>query len=239
MSPLAYLLIRLFILDDVKGTSVSVNKLKRTIFNPMFSCLETIRHYCVLFLENSVSFNYKNDLKLFAFLLPMEYVFEDFLFGFIDKEIDLIGVKAQLGSKYLTKENKFKLRPDLILELEDRKIIADTKYKIVYSDDKDPKNGISQTDLYQMLAYAVRFNIIEIILYYPNTLIQDQEHKMEMIIEDSIANDEEIKVKAWQIPIINRQMFLPDYNYENKIKDNFKSLKSELIQSINYSIVKY
>jgi len=27
-------------------------------------------------LKNSVSFNYKNDLKLFAFLLPMEYVFE-------------------------------------------------------------------------------------------------------------------------------------------------------------------
>lgn len=51
----------------------------RISFNPMFGEFETVRVYCQLFLTNCISFDYKNDLKLFAFLLPMEYVFEDFI----------------------------------------------------------------------------------------------------------------------------------------------------------------
>src|SRR5690606_38243691 len=140
----------------------------RMSFNPMFSSFETIRDYCVLFLENSVSFNYKSSLKLFAFLLPMEYVFEDFIFGFIDKEIDLVKAKGQIRNTHLDEAKDFALKPDLHLEIGGRRIIADTKYKIVYSDEKDPKKGISQNDLYQMIAYAIRFNTTEIVLYYPN-----------------------------------------------------------------------
>ena len=162
----------LFILDEVSDINISSDNMKRMKFNPMFSGCETIRDYCVLFLDNSISFNYKNSLKVFAFLLPMEYVFEDFIFGFIDKEIDSIKAKAQIGFKYLDTKNNFALKPDLYLELENKHVIADTKYKIVYSDDKDPKKGISQNDLYQMLAYAVRFKINEIVLYYPNTITQ-------------------------------------------------------------------
>ena len=92
----------------------------------------------------------------------MEYVFEAFTFGFIDKEIEQVNAAAQASSKYLDVEEAFSLRPDLVLEVDSKKIIADTKYKIIYSDNKDPKNGSSQSDSYQMLAYAVRFNIDEI-----------------------------------------------------------------------------
>tara|TARA_R110001592_G_scaffold92545_1_gene269581 strand:- start:889 stop:1386 length:498 start_codon:yes stop_codon:yes gene_type:complete len=133
----------LFILDEVEDINISSDAMKRMKFNPMFSNFETIRDYCVLFLDNSVSFNYKNDLKLFAFLLPMEYVFEDFIFGFIDEEIDEIKAKSQDGSKYLDEDKSFKLKPDLKLFFNNRSIVADTKYKIVYADEKDPKKGIS------------------------------------------------------------------------------------------------
>ena len=78
----------LFLLDEVSDNAISSDVGRRMQFNPMFTSFETVRDYCVLFLENSISFNYKNDLKLFAFLLPMEYVFEDFIYGFIDKEIE-------------------------------------------------------------------------------------------------------------------------------------------------------
>jgi len=45
--------------------------------------------------------------------------------------------------------NSFNLKPDLWLGTTAKSLIADTKYKIVYSDESDPKKGISQNDLYK------------------------------------------------------------------------------------------
>jgi 5-methylcytosine-specific restriction enzyme subunit McrC len=227
----------LFILDEVEDINISSDAMKRMKFNPMFSNFETIRDYCVLFLDNSVSFNYKNDLKLFAFLLPMEYVFEDFIFGFIDEEIDEIKAKSQDGSKYLDEDKSFKLKPDLKLFFNNRSIVADTKYKIVYADEKDPKKGISQPDLYQMLAYAVRFNVNEIVLYYPNTINVSDPNDSELSIIDELANNEEIHIKSYQLPIINFDLFENDYKNENSLKLDFEKTKKELIKAIKQSLV--
>ena len=73
----------LFILDEVTDQRVTPEQCAKITFNPMFGEFEIVRDYCQLFLSNCVSFDYKNDLKLFAFLLPMEYVFEDFISGFL------------------------------------------------------------------------------------------------------------------------------------------------------------
>ncbi|CAM1346386.1 McrC family protein [Tenacibaculum crassostreae] len=222
----------LFILDEVSDTAISSTQLKRLSFNPMFSNFETVRDYCVLFLENSVSFNYKNDLKLFAFLLPMEYVFEDFIFGFIDKEIEEVNAEYQNSSKYLDVTNNFKLKPDLILKLPLKKIIADTKYKIVYEDETDPKKGISQTDLYQMVSYAIRFNLKEIILFYPNTINNEILNDSAMEVIDELANNETIKIKMAQLPIINFEMFNETYLNQNTLEHDFLVLKDVLVSRI-------
>ena len=85
----------LFLLDEVSNVNVSAEECSKIVFNPMFGEFETVRDYCQLFLSNSVSFNYKNDLKLFAFLLPMDYVFEDFIYGFIDNELDKVSANLK------------------------------------------------------------------------------------------------------------------------------------------------
>lgn len=226
----------LFILDEVKEDNVSADKLKRMSFNPMFSDFETIRDYCVLFLENSVSFNYKNSLKLFAFLLPMEYVFEDFVYGFINKEIKEIQAKSQLGSTHLDQEKNFKLKPDLKLTIGDKSFIADTKYKIVYTDESDPKKGISQTDLYQMLAYAVRFKVQNIVLYYPNTINMLNPNNSELSMVDELAEGTIIKIQSFQLPIINPKLIEPDYIPKKSLELDFLETKEELIRAIKMSI---
>ncbi|WP_067146261.1 McrC family protein [Pseudotamlana agarivorans] len=226
----------IFILDDVKDIRVSADKMKRMSFNPMFSNFETIRDYCVLFLDNSVSFNYKSSMKLFAFLLPMEYVFEDFVFGFIDKEIDEIKAKSQLGNTYLDEETNFKLKPDLYLSFLDKKVIADTKYKIVYSDSTDPKKGISQNDLYQMLAYAVRFGVSEIVLYYPNTLNHENPESSELSMVDSLAENQKIHVRSFQLPIINFDLFKDDYISKTSLILDFEETRVRLIGEIRKSL---
>jgi len=218
----------LFILDEVTDERASAEQCAKITFNPMFGEFETVRDYCQLFLTICVSFDYKNDLKLFAFLLPMEYVFEDFIFGFIDKELKEINAKAQRSDTYLDEGRAFKLKPDLWLKTNEKSLIADTKYKIVYSDESDAKKGISQSDLYQMLAYAMRFDVNEIILFYPNTIKQNQEEETELTIKDTLADGKEILIRAFQLPILNRELLEKKLEINTDLNELFESTKQAL-----------
>lgn len=227
----------LFILDEVSDERATAEQCSKISFNPMFGEFETVRDYCQLFLTNCISFDYKNDLKLFAFLLPMEYVFEDFVFGFIDKELVTVTAKAQKSDTYLDEGKAFNLKPDLHLITKDKSLIADTKYKIVYSDEKDPKKGISQSDLYQMLAYAIRFNVDEIIIFYPNTITKNHEKQTELTIKDALADGKEISIKAFQLPIINRDLLKADIVMNTLLSELFDSTSQKLKEKIEKILV--
>lgn len=222
----------LFLLDPVSDERATAEQCARISFNPMFSEFETVRDYCHLFLTNCISFDYKNDLKLFAFLLPMEYVFEDFIFGFIDRELENLSVQSQRSDTYLDEGKTFKLKPDLWLETKHKSLIVDTKYKIVYSDENDPKKGILQNDLYQMLAYAVRFSVDEIVLFYPNTMKQRQEEMSELTMKDALAGGKEILIRACQLPIIDRDLFEKDLSKVTSLNELFETTRQELIRKI-------
>ena len=222
----------LFILDEVEDIRVTAEDCLNIQFNPMFGFFEIVRDYCYLFLRNSISFDYKNNLKLFAFLMPMEYVFEDFIFGFIDKEIEEIKAKSQVGFKYLDQSQNYKLKPDLHLETDFNKIIADTKYKIVYNDSDDPKKGILESDLYQMLAYAIRLRINEIKLFYPDTIKHNNGLESEIIIRDEFANGLDINIKAYQLPIINKSLFNQEQIGEMELKRMFHNTRLKLIEKL-------
>lgn len=219
----------LFLLDEVSDVTISAEECKRIQFNPMFTDFETVRDYCVLFLENSVSFNYKNDLKLFAFLLPMEYVFEDFIFGFIDKELEEVKAKSQ-KQKYLDELGHFTMKPDLLLEISGKRIIADTKYKMVYDLTNDNKKGISQNDLYQMVSYAIRFKATDVKLLYPNSVKNNTTNLKTIEIKDELANSEMITINAHQVTILDPKLDFTNSNI--KLSECFLNLKDELIAEL-------
>jgi 5-methylcytosine-specific restriction enzyme subunit McrC len=202
----------------------------------MFKDFETVRDYCTLFLQNSISFNYKNELKLFAFLLPMEYVFEDFIFGFIEKELKEVRAVSQGKSIHLDESKTFALKPDLFIQSGDQSFIADTKYKIVYSDESDPKKGISQTDLYQMLAYSVRFNVEHINLYYPDTVMHSQRDSFDITIKNTMADDKETYIHAYQLPIINRDLYDITFGSGQSLQAMFEPLRLQLIERLRETL---
>lgn len=221
----------LFLLDEVSDVAIGADECKRILFNPMFSSFETVRDYCVLFLENSVSFNYKNSLKLFAFLLPMEYVFEDFMFGFIDREID--GIKPIKKEKELDQEFKFKLKPDYVLKTNSTQFIADAKYKMVYNDDKGSKNGISQSDLYQMITYAIRFNTPHIKLFYPKTILcNDKTNHNTIKIEDALAYNKLITIDSYKLSIIDKNITSESLKKHTLLFESFENLKAKLKEEL-------
>ncbi|HAX14546.1 MAG TPA: hypothetical protein DIV44_15130 [Leeuwenhoekiella sp.] len=222
----------LFILDEVSEESITANQCRSIQFNPMFKEFETVRDYCILFLENSVSFNYKSSLQLFAFLLPMEYVFEDFVFGFIQMEIEELNAKAQISNTFLDTNRHFALKPDLLLNYKDQHIVADTKYKIVNLDEQDSKRGISQSDLYQMVSYAIRFESKKIILFYPNSINAIEPCEIKTLqIQDMLAEGQEIEVKAYQIPFIQNLELVAKQD-SNTISKSFDTLRDSLKQNL-------
>lgn len=225
----------LFILDEVSDAPATAEQCQRIEFNPMFEEFNTVRDYCHLFLTNSISLSHNNKLQLFAFLLPMEYVFEDFIFGFIDRELEDISAKAQESSKHLDTQKHFKLKPDLMLSIGERKIIADTKYKVIYHDSSDPKNGLSQADLYQMVAYAVRFKLTEIILFYPDNIKGYNSEVFRLDISDELA-DANIIIQAFQVPIINQAVLAGEVKINITLEEMFKHTRLQLIERIKSTI---
>jgi 5-methylcytosine-specific restriction enzyme subunit McrC len=220
----------LFILDDVTDQRATAEQCSKISFNPLFENFGIVRDYCQLFLSNSISFDYKNDLRLFAFLLPMEYVFEDFIFGFISSELSDIKIKSQRKDTFLDESNIFNIQPDLWIETPTKSIIADTKYKLVYSDENDPKRGISQNDLYQMVSYAVRFNVDLINLFYPNTVLKDQFEVSTLEIKDKLADDKIVRIKAYQLPVINKEILNGESDANVTLSERFLQTKENLVK---------
>jgi 5-methylcytosine-specific restriction enzyme subunit McrC len=121
-----------------------------------------------------------NGTPSFSLLFPMDTLFEAFVgsvfrryaekFGFSRSNVHL---HAEGRRRWLLRDEqgagKFRLKPDVLVERLDGRteLILDTKWKRLLSDDEDPKNGVSQADVYQLYAYAMRYDCDNNILLYP------------------------------------------------------------------------
>lgn len=223
----------LFLLEEVSDIKVTIHDCHKVRLNSLFKENYTILDYCKLFLSNSTVLSYKDELDVFAFLIPMEYVFEDFIYGFIKKELTDIKIKAQQGTTKLTTDGAFQLRPDLVIYLNDKNIIADTKYKKIYPTlSNDKKKGISESDMYQMLAYAVRNKVDEIKLLYPSTVLDsDEEETINFNIIDEFATETRVKIHAHKLPIIadHWQELDTKKNIDDLFIDTTEKLKTKLL----------
>jgi 5-methylcytosine-specific restriction enzyme subunit McrC len=69
----------------------------------------------------------------------------------------------------------FRLKPDIYVSMESKDIILDSKYKTIYSkeeaiENNRIKNGVSVSDIYQMLAYTVKLEVNDCHLIYPEII---------------------------------------------------------------------
>ncbi|EOX9826315.1 restriction endonuclease [Campylobacter jejuni] len=132
-----------------------------------FDYYENLLLWCKIFLKNESFMPYHGKNEAFALLFPMEKIFEDYVAYMLKKVNPTQDIKVQNNGKYLISkndENCFMLKPDLYIE---NKTILDTKWKIPNDSEDDKKQGIEQSDLYQMFAYACKFKIYDIKLVYP------------------------------------------------------------------------
>ena len=126
----------------------------------------------------------------------MEVVFEEFIFGIIETYFKNRKPNAQ-GTGFLTEERVFQIKNDIILH--NPTLVIDTKYKI--REKRDSKKGISQTDMYQMLAYSIRREIDQVLLIYPKKNGEENSKMDIFTIADRFASDRLITIKATDIDI--------------------------------------
>jgi 5-methylcytosine-specific restriction enzyme subunit McrC len=175
--------------DDVHFTSMDCEKV---VVSPLNDKMQTILNYCKMFLSGMTIKTDVNQLEIFAFLIPTEKLFEDFLFGFIRDEFsnekrieNIISQGSGLENKFLAKsfkfnakpKNAFGLKPDIYIQKETGSddLILDSKYKVLYTKDQaeefDRKEtGVGIGDVYQMLAYTVKLDVKTCHLLYPPSM---------------------------------------------------------------------
>ena len=107
-------------------------------------------------------------------LFSMNQLFENFIGKCLKRALEPKGYKVHLQHKShyaiweLNKKSRlFNLQPDVVIETIDDKndIILDTKWKVL--DRSDNRRGVSQSDVYQVLAYGRAYDASRIILLYP------------------------------------------------------------------------
>lgn len=163
-----------FILDEVEDLNCTIHEIDKISLNTFFADYSILLDSCKFILSQQLYSSDTYDLSQWCLLFPMEYIFEDFLAGFLEIRFSKDwNIEYQKSDEYLSNTPKvFNMQHDIFLTSRHgakRKVIIDSKYKLRKGNFKtDPKKGVAQSDLYQMVSYAFKRGCTDIILVYPN-----------------------------------------------------------------------
>lgn len=141
-----------------------------------------------IFLSNQSFTTFSGDSFVQTLLFPMDRVFEYYIGRNLKRLLKPDEWKISLQDRrYYLFENKFALRPDIVLQNNAKKhtVIIDTKWKLL-TNSPTSNYGISQTDMYQMYAYAKKYGTNDIRLLYPITNEFNEHQKISFTSDDGV-----------------------------------------------------
>jgi len=227
-----------FILDEVEDIPCNSYEVENISLNSFFDEYNKVIDSCKLVLNQQLYSSNTYDLSQWCLLFPMEYVFEDFVAGFLEQHFSKDWyVNYQKSDEYLATnvlgKKVFNMQHDIFLisKHSDKKIIVDTKYKLRSRNFKDdPKRDIAQSDLYQMTSYAFRRGCTNVFLLYPN--LSDFLNEPDIFdITSGFNKGDKITVAAIEIP------FWTEDNFDAKTLENklYNTLRTQLDKLENES----
>ena len=160
--------------DKISDVKVDLDMVDNLTFNRSTNRYKYIFKQCrwfILGLNPDVFVGCDSCLTL---LFDMEKLFEAYVANIFRRLAWADGkyMREKGPQKFMVRRNDndeqlFLMKPDMVfLNKENRLIaIADAKWKIL--DDREKKLGISQSDLYQMAGYAMRYRVDRLALIYP------------------------------------------------------------------------
>ena len=204
-------------LDEVSDVPCTPNDCDNIYLSKMHKHYRIIISMSKMFLLNKLS-NYTIDMnESFCFLFPTELLFEGFIGGFIKEVLGNHGGTVRLQEnrmklvekivyKGTTSGTAFTMRHDILVELNEKVFVLDTKYKELSRFENNPEyakdinNEVKQGDLYQVLEYARKRGIDDVYLIYPMYRYEEKEPEFPIAISESPSGD--INVHFIRIPFI-------------------------------------
>lgn len=158
----------LMIFEDVESSTHIDSDFQKCTGGRNMKEYEGILSFCKMFLRGLSYSTYAGKHNTLALLFPMEKLFEGYIAKKLKEKMTDWKVVPQCKGQYLFTEPKmFLLKPDVYLEKDEKVILLDTKWKVLF-DDRRQNFGISQADMYQMYAYYNRYSKVKrVVLVYP------------------------------------------------------------------------
>ena len=187
----------------VKPSVNHQKELSRVTIDRSTTDYKTLMIWSKVFLLNKSFTTFSGDTNARALLFPMEKVFESYVALQLKKKVRGLQCKVNIQDKrycLFDTPERFELRPDIVITKDDgSKVILDTKWKKLI--DRPSYNyGISQADMYQMYAYAKKYNTPDVWLIYPMNE-EMREHQDEI----SFKSNENVNVRIYCISIDNME----------------------------------
>lgn len=185
-----HILVKLGEVSDVQCTPSDCDRVR---LSKMHSNYRIILSMSKMFLLNKTSGLTMDINESFCFLFPTELLFEGFIGGFMQEVVEDCGgrVRLQQSDMHLIEDIQyagqslgaaFTMRHDILVELNGKVFILDTKYKQVArfeGDTETVRKVVSeepkQTDIYQVCEYARKRNVSDVYLLYPMYRYEDAE----------------------------------------------------------------
>lgn len=127
-----------------------------------------------LFLQNRYQTTSLGRAEGTALLFEMDALFEDYIGRLIRRGVQSSGLKVTLqgGGLYCLDDagrGLFRTKPDILIRSSGQVVqVIDTKWKRISARIEDAKQGVSQADVYQMMAYAQLYRAPRVTLLYPH-----------------------------------------------------------------------
>ena len=151
----------LFEFQEIDNIEISEKHFRKIVFDRKNSDYQKVFDIAkIIILNYSPSLNYGSE-NLLTLLFDMNALWEEYIFRILQKyKKDEEKVSRQDSKKFW--KNKC-IRPDIILQIEQKTFVIDTKWKIIET------NNPSDEDLKQMFVYNLHWNAEKALLLYPKT----------------------------------------------------------------------
>lgn len=159
----------LMFLDDAKQIELTLPLIQSVKFTRLNMEFESIFNMAKMFYLNLQPENYSGDESVFSFLIPVNDLFEHYLFKLFSGMEGYYTVHEDMRSFASSNDGKsvLKIKPDLLIyKRNEAVLVADAKYKNPYFD-KGSYSNISREDIYQVFAYSKVYGIERTALIYP------------------------------------------------------------------------
>jgi 5-methylcytosine-specific restriction enzyme subunit McrC len=164
-----------FVFADIRKVAVLSLPWDRVVIDRTNTAWATLLNFAKLLLGKRFQTTTSGGQRGFSLMFEMNTLFEEFVGRTLKRALSRtdFDVRLQGPQKYALTEygvtSRFATRPDIVISRNGLPVlIVDTKWKRIKAELENPKLGVGQADVYQMMAYAQVYQCPRLLLLYPH-----------------------------------------------------------------------